>query len=98
MLWVAVGQAPGLFLYAYLGTLGQLGLNLVRGKSHPLAIEYLIWGGGLLSSIVVLMLIGRVALRLLRKAEDAARAEALSKSSSNCHEDDISKILSLKEL
>src|SRR4051812_22162114 len=27
MLWVAVGQAPGLFLYAYLGTLGQLGLK-----------------------------------------------------------------------
>jgi len=24
MLWVAIGQAPGLFLYAYVGTLGQL--------------------------------------------------------------------------
>lgn len=35
MLWVAIGQAPGLFLYAYLGTLGQLGLNLLRGKTHP---------------------------------------------------------------
>ena len=33
MLWVAIGQAPGLFLYAYLGTLGQLGLNLVRGMA-----------------------------------------------------------------
>src|SRR5678815_668363 len=65
MLWVAIGQAPGLFLYAYLGTLGQLGLNLVRGKSHPRAIEYLIWGGGLATAIIVLALLGRIALRLL---------------------------------
>ena len=27
MIWIAIGQAPGLFLYAYLGTLGQLGLQ-----------------------------------------------------------------------
>ena len=47
MLWVAIGQAPGLFLYVYLGTLGQLGLNLFRGKSHPRLFEYVIWGGGL---------------------------------------------------
>ena len=32
ILWVAIGQAPGLFLYTYIGTLGQLGLNLVWGK------------------------------------------------------------------
>jgi len=75
MLWVAIGQAPGLFLYAYLGTLGQLGLNLVRGKSHPRAIEYLIWGGGLATAIIVLALLGRIALRLLQEAENAARAE-----------------------
>ena len=39
MLWVAIGQAPGLFLYSYVGTLGQLGLNLVRGKSHRRMVE-----------------------------------------------------------
>jgi len=76
MLWVAIGQAPGLFLYAYLGTLGQLGLNLVRGKSHPQFVEYVIWGGGLVSSIIVLVLLGRIALRLLQEAENAAKAEA----------------------
>src|SRR6266567_1767046 len=43
MLWVAIGQAPGLFLYAYIGTLGQLGLNLVRGTSHPRTAEYFVW-------------------------------------------------------
>lgn len=70
MLWVAVGQAPGLFLYAYLGTLGQLGLNLVRGKSHPRMIEYWVWIGGFASAALVLMLLGRIALRLLKEAEE----------------------------
>ncbi|HSH38940.1 MAG TPA: VTT domain-containing protein [Chthoniobacterales bacterium] len=76
MLWVAIGQAPGLFLYAYLGTLGQLGLNLVRGKSHPHLVEYLIWGGGLLTSVIVLLLLGRIALRLLKEAEETATRDS----------------------
>lgn len=75
MLWVAIGQAPGLFLYAYLGTLGQLGLNLVRGKSHPRAIEYFLWGGGLVASVIILLLLGRIALRLLKEAEEEARRD-----------------------
>ena len=72
ILWVAIGQAPGLFLYSYLGTLGQLGLNLARGKSHPRAVEYLIWLGGFASAAVVLILLGRIALRLLQQAEKEA--------------------------
>ena len=75
MTWVAIGQAPGLFLYAYLGTLGQLGLNLLRGKSHPRTIEYVIWGGGFITAVIVLLFLGRIALRLLKAAEDEARAE-----------------------
>ena len=78
MLWVAIGQAPGLFLYAYLGTLGQLGLNLLRGKSHPRGVEYLIWGGGLATSVIVLAILGKIALRLLQEAERSARSEAAS--------------------
>jgi uncharacterized membrane protein YdjX (TVP38/TMEM64 family) len=73
MLWIAIGQAPGLFLYAYLGTLGQLGLNLMRGKTHPRGIEYVIWGGGFVLSGVVLFLLGRIAMRLLKEAEEATR-------------------------
>lgn len=72
MLWIAIGQAPGLFLYAYLGTLGQLGLNLLRGKTHPRAIEYAIWFGGLAFSAAILYLLGRIALRLLREVEEPA--------------------------
>lgn len=70
MLWVAIGQAPGLFLYSYLGTLGQLGLNLARGKSHPRAIEYWIWLGGFASAAAILIILGRIALRLLKKAQE----------------------------
>ncbi len=70
MLWVAIGQAPGLFLYVYIGTLGQLGLNLFRGKSHPRVFEYVIWGGGLVTLVVVLSMMGRMALRLLQAMED----------------------------
>lgn len=75
MLWVAIGQAPGLFLYSYLGTLGQLGLNLARGKTHPRGIEYLVWLGGFVSAALVLVLLGRIALRLLQEAERNAAAE-----------------------
>ena len=63
LLWIAIGQAPGLFLYAYLGTLGQLGLNLFRGKTHPHPIEYVIWGSGLLTSILLVVVLSRLAFR-----------------------------------
>lgn len=75
ILWVTIGQAPGLFLYAYIGTLGQLGLNLMRGKSHPRVAEYGIWGGGLLISALILIALGRISLRLLQEAQDAASEE-----------------------
>jgi uncharacterized membrane protein YdjX (TVP38/TMEM64 family) len=70
MLWVAIGQAPGLFLYSYLGTLGQLGLNLARGKSHPRVIEYWVWLGGFASAAIILVLLGRVALKLLQHVQE----------------------------
>src|SRR5450432_2140899 len=72
ILWVAIGQAPGLFLYAYVGTLGQLGLNLLRGRSHPRMLEYWTWGGGFLFLVIALFFLGRISLRLLQEAERAA--------------------------
>ena len=81
MLWVAIGQAPGLFLYAYIGTLGQLGLNLVRGKSHPRLLEYWVWGGGLVLSAVILIILGRISLRLLKEAEETASRNDLARRS-----------------
>lgn len=84
MLWVAIGQAPGLFLYAYLGTLGQLGLNLLRGRTHPRGVEYLVWLGGFGTAALILMWLGRIALRLLHEAEQrstVAEPENLTHSS-----------------
>src|SRR5438045_1254327 len=77
MLWVAIGQAPGLVVSSYLGTLGQLGLNLARGKSHPRTIEYWIWLGGFAATAVILILLGRIALRLLRRTEEEIEGSPL---------------------
>lgn len=81
MLWIAIGQAPGLFLYSYLGTLGQLGLNLARGKTHPRLFEYWVWLGGFATASIILIILGRIALRLLQQAQhEAASANQMSKA------------------
>src|SRR5437016_79153 len=69
MLWVSIGRLPGLFLYAYLGTLGQFGLNLVRGKTHPRAVEYWIWGGAFVITALLLLVLSRIALRTMEKSQ-----------------------------
>jgi len=72
MLWIALGQTPGIFLYTYLGTLVQLGIKLAGGKSHPHPMEYVTWIGGLVVTLVVAMGLGRVALKLMAEVEKAA--------------------------
>ncbi|MGV3533104.1 MAG: TVP38/TMEM64 family protein [Chthoniobacteraceae bacterium] len=69
MLWTLLGRLPGIFLYVYLGTLGQFGVNLLRGKSNPTTLEYVFWGGGLVLLFVLTALLGRIALRMLAEAE-----------------------------
>src|SRR5205085_5476763 len=61
MFWTSVGRAPGIFLYTYLGTLGQLGLNLALGKSHPRVVEYWIWGGAFVIAVLLFAVLTRVA-------------------------------------
>ena len=70
MLWTSIGRAPGLFLYAYLGTLGQLGLNLARGRSHPRLVEYWTWGGAFLSTALLFILLTRIARRAIRRSKE----------------------------
>src|SRR6266436_6720048 len=67
MLWTAVGRAPGLFLYTYLGTLGQLGLNLARRRSHPRIVEYWTWVGAFAITVLLFIFLTRMALRALRE-------------------------------
>jgi uncharacterized membrane protein YdjX (TVP38/TMEM64 family) len=74
MLWTTVGRAPGLFLYTYLGTLGQLGLNLARGKTHPRLVEYWTWGGAFFATVLLFIVLTRAALRAVRESQIASGA------------------------
>jgi uncharacterized membrane protein YdjX (TVP38/TMEM64 family) len=67
--WTSVGRAPGLFLYTYVGTLGQLGLNLVRGKTHPRMVEYWTWGGVFVTTALLFVLLTRMALRAIQNSK-----------------------------
>ena len=76
MLWIALGQTPGLFLYAYLGTLTQLGMRILRGESHPARVEYIAWIGGLVFTLLVTAALARLAIRVLAEAEAGAAGSA----------------------
>ena len=78
MLWTSVGRAPGIFLYVYLGTLGQLGLNLIRGKSHPRLVEYWSWGSAFVMAALLFLLLGRIALRAIQKVQDVSEGQPAS--------------------
>jgi uncharacterized membrane protein YdjX (TVP38/TMEM64 family) len=66
MLWASVGRMPGLFFYAYVGTLGQLAVRIMRGKSYPKTVEYWIWGGAFITTVLLLVVLGRVAHRAIQ--------------------------------
>lgn len=70
LLWIALGQAPVLFLYAYLGTLTQHGLRVWRGQSDPQPHEYVLWLGGLALTIGVTIALGRLAGRILAESRE----------------------------
>jgi hypothetical protein len=44
-----------------MGTLGQLAVRIMRGKSYPQTIEYLIWGGAFITTVLLLVVLGRIA-------------------------------------
>jgi len=66
MLWASIGRMPGLFFYAYLGTLGQLAVRIMRGKSYPRTLEYWIWGGAFITTVLLLVVLSRVARRAIQ--------------------------------
>jgi len=72
MLWSSIGRIPGLFLYVYVGTLGQLGLRLMRGRSQPRLIEYWTWGGAFVTTALLLAVLGRIAYRAIQTSRDFA--------------------------
>src|SRR5438874_12093068 len=72
MLWASIGRLPGIFLYAYVGTLGQLAVRIMRSKRYPRMIEYWIWGGAFVTTSLLLAVLGRVAYRAIQTSQDFA--------------------------
>src|SRR5216117_531847 len=72
MLWATIGRVPGLFLYCYVGTLGQLAVRIMRGRSYPRMIEYWIWGGAFVTTALLLVLLGRLAYRAIQASQASA--------------------------
>jgi len=72
MLWASIGRIPGLFLYVYVGTLGQLAVRIMRGENYPRRIEYWIWGGVFVTTILLLIVLGRIAYRAIQTSQASA--------------------------
>lgn len=60
-----VGMLPGTLLYVYLGTVGKLGLEAKSGGGHRSPIEYVFFGLGLVATIVVTVIVTRIARRAI---------------------------------
>lgn len=74
VLWIALGQAPGLFLYAYLGRMGQSGLRVWRGAGSVSATEWGLWCAGLVVAVAITTALARLAFRMLAGvSEDAEK-------------------------
>ncbi|HEY5894540.1 MAG TPA: TVP38/TMEM64 family protein [Chthoniobacterales bacterium] len=67
--WTAAGRTPGLFLYAYLGTLGQHGIQLLKGRTHPTLYEYIFWLGGFVVTVAIAVTLARLARNMLKEME-----------------------------
>ncbi len=63
LVFVTLGRIPGIFLYVYLGTLGQFGLKIAQGSRHPRILEYWIWGGAFLATAFLLLILSRIAVQ-----------------------------------
>jgi uncharacterized membrane protein YdjX (TVP38/TMEM64 family) len=66
MFWASIGRIPGLFFYAYIGTLGQFAVRIMRGESYPRIVEYWIWGGAFTTTVLLMGVLGRVAYKAIQ--------------------------------
>jgi uncharacterized membrane protein YdjX (TVP38/TMEM64 family) len=72
MLWASIGRIPGLFLYVYIGTLGQFAMRIMRSKTYPRTIEYWLWGGAFVTTVLLLIVLGRLAYRVIQASHAAS--------------------------
>jgi uncharacterized membrane protein YdjX (TVP38/TMEM64 family) len=71
ILCIAIGQAPGMFLYAYLGRFAQSGLRAWRGESNLTTLDWWLWIGGLVLTLAITTALARLALRLIAESREA---------------------------
>jgi uncharacterized membrane protein YdjX (TVP38/TMEM64 family) len=90
MFWASIGRAPGLFLYVYVGTLGQLGLKLMRGRSQPRVIEYWTWGGAFVTTALLMLVLGRIAYRAIQTSHASTLPDNQTSHSPTSAEQSIS--------
>jgi uncharacterized membrane protein YdjX (TVP38/TMEM64 family) len=74
---IAIGQAPGMFLYAYLGRFAQSGLRAWRGENNLSGLDWSLWIGGLILTLVVTTALARLALRLIAESREPEPEPAL---------------------
>jgi len=77
-----VGMLPGTFLYVYLGSLVTNASELLSGRRPPLGAggQILYWGG-LVATLLVVVLITRIARRALNRALQSNTEAGLPKAS-----------------
>jgi uncharacterized membrane protein YdjX (TVP38/TMEM64 family) len=65
-----IGMLPGTLLYVYLGAAGKAGLNAAAGQSSSRSPwEYVLFGVGLIATVVVTVWVTRIARKELTKIE-----------------------------
>ncbi|HEY5753677.1 MAG TPA: TVP38/TMEM64 family protein [Chthoniobacterales bacterium] len=67
--WTVLGRTPGLFLYAYLGTLGKHGFQVLKGQTNPSLHEYVFWLGGFAVTVAIAVALARLARNMLKEME-----------------------------
>lgn len=70
--WIALGQLPGMFLYAYLGTLGHFSWRLWREGAGKAEGAVWLWFAGLVLTVLLTVVLAKIALRLLNEAQQRA--------------------------
>lgn len=70
LLWIAAGQAPSMFFYAYLGHFAGGITQASQNKNQFTPMDWMLWIGGLLALMAMTALLAKIAIRLLAETAD----------------------------